>query len=253
MDIWWLLSVCFFCGFVATGFPRYRRDWADGRDVDIAQRSDARLSAYYYLETVDGWSIPVWVAGVVWLLFGGRMLWWAAPAIVFLVFMVPLPYLAESLLAGPLQSASTRISCFVLQCLHQPAVSEGNTILLGDHRLEVERACSGLRIFLGIFAMAFALMVIFPRGWFLRCILLIGALPIALLANSARIVVTGYLYQWGLRESMGSLIHDVSGWLMIPAAAALYLLFLFYVDRLFPSTETLGVKHVVKAVSNHNA
>ena len=105
------------------------------------------LSAYFYLETVDGWSIPVWVAGVVWLLFGWRMLWWAAPAIAFLVFMVPMPYAAESLLAGPLQAASTRISCFVLQCLHQPAVSEGNTILLGDHRLEVERSLLGLADF----------------------------------------------------------------------------------------------------------
>jgi len=208
------------------------------------------LSSFYYVETLDGWSIPVWVGGVVWMMCGWRIFRWAAPAIIFLVFMVPLPYRLENLLAGPLQAASTKISCFVLQCLHQPALNEGNTILLGEHRLEVARACSGLRIFLGIFAMAYALIVIFPRSWFVKCVMIFGALPIALLANSARIITTGILYQSGLRESMGPLIHDVSGWLMIPVAAAIYLLFLFYIDRLFPTTETVGVRKVIRKVSN---
>ena len=105
------------------------------------------VGAAIYVDAVVGWSIPLWVAGVCWLLFGRQVTWWATPAIAFLIFMIPLPYVVEHSLSQPLQSASTTISSFALQCCYLPAVTEGNTILLGEQRLEVERACSGLRIF----------------------------------------------------------------------------------------------------------
>ncbi|MEL6110478.1 MAG: exosortase/archaeosortase family protein, partial [Planctomycetota bacterium] len=123
------------------------------------------LGAAIYVDALVGWSIPLWVAGVCWLLFGRQVTWWATPAIAFLFFMIPLPYVIEHSLSQPLQAASTTISSFALQCCYLPAVSEGNTILLGEQRLEVERACSGLRIFFGITALAYAILTIAPRSW----------------------------------------------------------------------------------------
>ena len=208
------------------------------------------LGAKYYIDALSGWSIPVWVAGATWLLFGWRVAWWALPAIAFLVFMVPLPYFLENMLSQPLQSASTKISSFVLQCLYLPALSEGNTILLGDHRLEVERACSGVRIFFGITAMAYALLIVYPRSWFIRSIILLSVLPIAILANSGRIIATGLLFYWGWKDNFGSLIHDVAGWVMIPLAAAMFFVFLAYIDRLFPTTETVDAAEAVRLSSD---
>jgi hypothetical protein len=49
------------------------------------------IAARYFLVSVDGWSIPIWISGVVMLLGGWRMFVWALPAIAFLMFMVPLP------------------------------------------------------------------------------------------------------------------------------------------------------------------
>src|SRR6476620_7412298 len=43
----------------------------------------------FYLGPLDGWTIPIWVAGAVWLLFGWRILTWSLPSIVFLWFMIP--------------------------------------------------------------------------------------------------------------------------------------------------------------------
>jgi exosortase len=204
------------------------------------------VAARYYLEPVDGWSIPLWVAGVVALLWGARTLWWAAAPLAFLVFMVPLPYTLENMMAGPLQSISTKISTVVLQLMLFPAISQGNTIVVGQETLEVARACSGLRIFMGIAAMAFAFLLLCPRPWLTRVILLVAILPIALLANSTRIVATGILYQFGWSQMARDLSHDLAGWFMIPLALALFGLTLVYLDKLFVETEAVDAASLVR-------
>ena len=77
--------------------------------------------SYYYIDALVGWSIPVWWLGVAYMTFGFRSAVWALPGIAFLFFMIPFPYILENLLSRPLQSASTTISCFALQCMHLPA------------------------------------------------------------------------------------------------------------------------------------
>ena len=102
-------------------------------------------------------------------------MWWSLPSIAFLWFMVPLPFRVERWLSLPLQGAATKLSCWILQALGQPALAEGHVILLGDNRLEVEQACSGLRIFVGIVALAFAYAILMRRQWWEKALLLLSA------------------------------------------------------------------------------
>ncbi len=202
--------------------------------------------AWYYLEALQGWSIPVWITGYIWTFFGRQAIRWALPAVAFLFFMVPIPYSIENMLSRPLQLISTQMSLFVLQCLGQPAVAEGTTILLGENTLEVEQACSGMRIFFGIAALAYAFMILYKRPMWTRLMLLVAVLPIALLANSMRIVVTGLLYQMGLSETAKHISHDMAGWFMIPLAAAIFALCLLYLDKLFPPIRSMDVESLVR-------
>jgi exosortase len=167
------------------------------------------------------------------------------PSIGFLFFMVPLPYRFSHSLAEPLRGAATVMSSWVLQLLGQPALAEGNTILLDQHHLEVEQACSGLRIFMGIIAIAFAYVMATRRAWWEKILILASALPVALVANAARIVVTGLLYRYVSEDVGEQFNHDVAGWAMIPFAAILFGLFLWYLDHLLRETETIGVGEVV--------
>ncbi len=205
------------------------------------------ISSYYYLDALDGWSIPIWISGFVLMFCGWRVFWWAMPSMVFLIFMVPLPYTIETMMAQPLQVVSTNMSSFVLQCLGQPAITEGSTILLGDQTLEIVRACSGLRILFGVAALAFAFIVLFERPFWAKILMIAGVLPIALLANSIRIVMTGLLYQVGFDEAANRISHDVAGWVMIPLAAAFFGALLFYLDRLFRRMESVDTAGMVRA------
>ena len=198
------------------------------------------------VDAVDGWSILLWVAGVVWLFAGWRVLWWSLPSVVFLVFMVPLPYRAERLLSLPLQRIATKLSCWTLQVLGVPSLAEGNVILVNDFPLQVEEACSGLRIFIGIVAVAFAYMVLVRRPLWEKMVLLFSALPITLIANTARIVGTGLCFQWASEESARKFAHDTAGLVMIPFAACLFALVLLYLRRLVYEVELPDVGDFVR-------
>ncbi len=212
--------------------------------VSIAMRL---AGAHYYLEALDGWSIMFWVAGVVWLFCGPRVLWWSLPAVLFLWFMVRLPFRIEQQLSYPLQTVATNVSCWVLQLLGQPALPEGHTIVLGEHVLEVEQACSGLRIFVGIAALAYAYVVLVRRVWWEKGLLLLSALPIAIVANVLRVVATGLLFQYCAKgDTAKKFSHDAAGWVMIPLAAALFALVLWYLDRLWQEVEVLEVGAIAR-------
>jgi exosortase len=198
------------------------------------------VAGTYFLEPLDAWTIPLWVAGTVWLLLGFRCLSWSLPSVIFLWFMFPIPYQAERWFSVPLQAVATKVSTACLLVLGQPALSEGNTIWLGDQQMFVEEACSGLRIFVGIFALAFAYILFSSWTWWQKAMVLVAALPVAILANMVRIVGTGLLYQFASGEAARRFSHDLSGVAMIPLAAVMLWLFLVYLGRLFPEVETVS-------------
>jgi len=202
--------------------------------------------AWYFMTTLEGWSILLWVAGTVWVLCGSRVLWWSLPSVVFLGFMIPLPFRLELGLSLPLQAIATWISCWLLQTLGQPALAEGHTIVLGEHTLEVAQACSGLRIFMGIVALAFAYVVIVRRPWWEKAVLLASIVPIALIANATRVVITALLYQYVSGEAGEKFTHDAAGWVMILFAAGLFALVLWYVGKLIREVEVVEVDSVVR-------
>lgn len=198
------------------------------------------IAGMYYMLPLDGWTIPLTVAGGTWLLFGRSLVMWSWPAIVFLWFMVPIPYSAESWLSVPLQGVATKLSTAALVSLGQPAIAEGHTILLNDQHLFVAEACSGLRIFVGIFALAFAFVLFSRWSWWQKALVLMAALPVAVIANSVRIVTTGLLHQWISGEAAHRFSHDIAGFVMIPLAAGLLWLFLIYLNHLFPEVEDVS-------------
>jgi exosortase len=194
-------------------------------------------AAALFLDSVDGWSLLPWFAGSVAILFGRPILWWSLSSIVFLFFMVPLPFGVAQSLSYPLQTVATKLSCWTLQCLGQPAIEEGHTIIMGTHHLEVAQACSGLRIFMSIVALGYVYLVFVSRAWWLRLLILASVLPVAIVANVLRIVATAFLYEYAARSIGDKFSHDFAGWVMIPVAAGMFWLVLRYFEMLFPDSE----------------
>jgi exosortase len=199
----------------------------------------------WFIAACDGWAIVPWIAGTICLVYGWRMTAWASPALVFLLFMVPLPFRAEYLLSQPLQRFATLGSVWILQTFGEKAFAEGNVILLEEHMLEVERACAGLRIFVSVVALAFACAVISHRPMLQKVMLLASALPVAVAVNVLRIVMTSYAFNYGSTEFARGLAHDMAGVVMIPLALLFVIGVHCYLCRLFVEISPMNLADVV--------
>ena len=178
--------------------------------------------AFFYLQWLEVLALPLCVAGVV-VLAGGLTAWrWAWPSVFFLYFMIPLPFSVANQLSGPLQWLAALCSAFVMQVFGLPALADGNVILLNDHQIDIVEACSGLRMLMVFFALSTAFALVVRRPWPDRALLLASAVPIALVSNIARIVLTGVLFEIGVQsEAVHTFFHDAAGWLMMPFALVL--------------------------------
>jgi exosortase len=164
-----------------------------------------------------------------------RRIW---PAIVFLVFMLPLPQRINNGLALPLQLLAASSSRFLLQLTGVWVIQEGNVINLatahGMERLDVALACSGLRMLMTMAATVTATVILLPLPIWKRIVLILSIVPIALASNMARIVATGWCYYLFTGDAAKHWAHDWAGWLMMPLALALIGLELSILSWLVP-------------------
>jgi exosortase len=214
-----------------------------------------RVFAYeYYFQWVETATLLPAAACLIWILGGWPLLRRAWPAILFLVFMLPLPRAINGLVALPLQWIAATGSGFLLQLSGLWVIQEGNVINVstpvGIQKLDVALACNGLKMLMCLAATVTATIMLIDLPPWKRIALLISAVPIAMISNMIRIVSTGWAYyliawfipgggdkQIKLRESYQEWAHDVSGWFMMPLALVLVGLELSLLAWLVPEDE----------------
>lgn len=169
-------------------------------------------------EWLQGLSLVINLVGAALLLGGWSSVRWLIGPIAFLLFMFPLPYRVEIALGWQLQRAAASASEFVLQTVGYATYREGVILHVKDHILEVEKACSGLSMLLTFAALSTGMAMLVKRPWFDRALILVSAVPVAVLSNVIRISLTGVLYNEGGKELGDRVFHDFAGWMMMPIA-----------------------------------
>lgn len=197
-------------------------------------------STAFQYRLIDPFSMIPCLAGIVLLLLGWSGLKWSWPAILFLVFMIPLPGFIAGQLGHPLQRVGTIASTYVLQTVGIAATASGNVIWLPDDangepvRIGVVEACNGLRMLTTFFAITIGAYFVLDRPWWERAVVVISAPAIAVLANITRISATGVAYTLLGAEAGELVFHDLAGWLMMPLAILLMMAELAILTRLLP-------------------
>ncbi|MCS6866861.1 MAG: exosortase/archaeosortase family protein [Gemmataceae bacterium] len=178
----------------------------------LGLRAVAGSLLFYQL---DAASLLLAMTGAV-VAFGGmpmlKRIW---PAIAFLIFMIPLPYELERNVGGPLKTAATISSTFLLQTLGLPAIRDGNLILIDDVRLGVVDACSGLKMLVTFAAFSVGAVLLMSRSRFEKLMVLLGIIPIAIVTNVLRITATGLGYTLFSDPAVRDQLHDFLGYAMM--------------------------------------
>lgn len=188
---------------------------------------------YLFVEAVDCLGLLLCLTGGILLIWGRGLVLGIWPAILFLVFMFPLPFRIERMLSAPLQLYGAEQAAWYIQLVGIPAVAKGSLILMGDHRLGVAEACSGMRMLTVFFAISAATIIITKRSVWEKVVIFLSAIPIALICNIGRIVATALAHQWFGQETADLVFHDLSGWLMMPSAMVLLFVLLKVLDWVF--------------------
>jgi exosortase len=163
-------------------------------------------------------SAIVVLAGLLLFHLGTKALQSIAFALAFLIFMVPLPQIIFNAVAFPLQTLAAESATTVLDFLGIPVLRDGNVIHLSRISLGVSEACSGIRSLISLLALAVAWAYLSLPGLAAGAALVIAAVPITIVANTSRIVITGLIAHWfGIQYAEG-FFHSFSGWVVFLVA-----------------------------------
>lgn len=173
------------------------------------------IAAELFLTRMSG---IVVISGLVLYLFGWKVLKVLSFPIGFLIFMIPLPSLILNTVAFPLQLFAAKVSTFCLQIIDIPVFRDGNIIHLPYTTLEVAEACSGIRSLVALTALSVVFAYMTQRSAWKQSILILSAVPIAIVANAFRVWGTGFLaHLYGMEIAEG-FYHTFAGWLVFVLA-----------------------------------
>jgi len=169
-------------------------------------------------------SIVFSIAGAVLFVGGRQVLKLAAFPIFLLFFMVPIPSVIYTAITFPLQIFASIVAEKSLLLLGIPVLRDGNVLELAEHKLSVVEACSGIRSLLSLTFLSLVYGFFFdPRGW-MRGVLLVATVPIAIAANAFRVSMTGVLYEYKSEWAEG-FFHTAEGWVIFMIALSMLLTF----------------------------
>jgi exosortase D (VPLPA-CTERM-specific) len=238
--------------------PRYPAVWLGGLLVVTAllMLLAGTLGAELFVKRI---SLVLMLAGLIVYFFGLKLLRAIVVPFLLLLLAIPIPQILFNKIAFPLQIYASRFAVWGIRVFGVPTVRKGNVIEILPEgsvqviALEVVEACSGIRSLMTLMALAL-ILVFFTRGrdftkpekWagFLKnrdvwrgALLMISAIPIAVITNAGRVTGTGVLTYYYGSKAIESFVHEVSGWLVYLLALLLLLGFNFLLTRLLGSNQ----------------
>jgi len=159
-------------------------------------------------------SLLVLLAGLVILFLGWEFMRAAFFPWAFLLLMIPIPAIVLNQITFPLQLLASKVAATVLPLLGVPILREGNVINLPSMALEVAEACSGIRSLMSLVTLAIIYGYLTERRLWVRWLLALSSVPIAVVANSVRIIGTGLLVQYWDADKAEGYFHASWGWII---------------------------------------
>lgn len=164
-----------------------------------------------------------------------RALWFP---LLFLFFMVPLPGLVVDMITGALKQQVSVVAESLLYMAGYPVARTGVILSIGQYKLLVADACSGLNSMFSLSALGLLYLYMMKyRNWLHIGLMLLAILPIAFAANVIRVIIL-VLITYYLGDAAGQgFAHSTAGMVLFVVALLLLLGFdsllrlFFFKDR----------------------
>jgi len=172
------------------------------------------LAAELFLQRT---SFLITLTGLLLVLGGTRLVRALVFPLLLLLFMIPIPGVIYNEITFPLQLFASQVAEVALGILGIPVLRDGNVLELANQKLSVAEACSGIRSLLSLSFLSLVYAYFFDKRVWMRWVLLILTVPIAILANSGRVTITGILSEINPDLAQG-FFHSLEGWIIFMIA-----------------------------------
>ena len=184
------------------------------------------LAFIWRMQPLAAFSLLIVVFGIVTYLCGNERAKLFTFPILFLIFMIPMPFLTS--MSYHLQTIVTHSSAAIAYLAGIPTIVTGNQIELSSAIFSIGVPCSGISSLISLSALAAILAFLVDGPFWKRTILFLSAFPIAIVANAFRVgSILIVANKWGSEVAI-DFFHGFSGILLFLVAVAL----LFLVVRL---------------------
>ena len=203
-------------------------------------------------------SLVLMLAGVAVYFWGFRILQLAFVPLLLLALAIPIPAIIFNKIAFPLQLFASRCAVWAMRQFDIPVLREGNVIELmplnstTTKKLEVVEACSGIRSLMTLVTLAVVFAYFtspkndrrdggggpsarwFPTsyGFWRAFIIVLAAVPIAIVTNALRVSGTGVLARYYGTQVADGFFHSFSGWVVYILAFLLLFAVGWLLDRI---------------------
>ena len=177
--------------------------------------------------------LPV-IAGIVLFLLGWNHLRILTFPIAFLLLMIPIPAIIFNQIAFPLQMFASRVGEWAISAMGIPVLREGNVLVLARTTLEVAEACSGIRSLVSLITLGIVYGYFMDSRPWVRLLIVASAVPVAILANGARVAGTGMAAHWIGPEAAEGFFHEFSGWIVFLFAFVMILIIQKFIVKVAP-------------------
>jgi exosortase len=179
--------------------------------IAVLLRATSELAAELFTMRI---SMVVALAGLVVFYWGWQQIreWWLP--FLLLALAVPLPELIISALSLPLQFRASRLGAALLEWRHVPVRLSGNILAIPGYQLFVTEACSGLRSLTALLSVAVLTAGLWLRSPAARWLLVLVAIPVAVVINGVRVFLTGFLMMFVGPGYGRGFMHVTEGWLL---------------------------------------
>jgi exosortase len=187
------------------------RPWNPGWAVllfGLGQLLAGRVMTEYF--TMRSSMVTV-LCGVILILFGREVFRLLLFPLAYLLFMVPIPAVIYNSVAFPLKLFVTRLSVGFMKLIGIVVVREGNIIMFPSVTLEVVDACSGIRSLLSLLVIGVAYAFFLQISPLRRAAIIFSAVPIAIIINGVRVIITGILAQHFGGGAAEGFFHEFTG------------------------------------------
>lgn len=134
-----------------------------------------------------------------------------------LLFMIPIPAIIYAQLTLKLQTLASELGELLISAVGIPVLRAGNTLQLPSQTLDIAEACSGIRSLLSLGFLSLVYAYFTDKRVWMRWVLLLATIPIAIGANGIRVAVTGYLSEINTKLATG-VYHEMEGYIVFVVA-----------------------------------